>query len=58
MKKPPQISVTEAARQLELDPSRVRVLCEQGRLNATKVHARLWLIQPPLVVKPPRRPPP
>src|SRR4051794_5138358 len=38
-----QVDVAEAARQLDVDPSRVRALIAEGSLDATKIGGR-WLV--------------
>lgn len=37
------LSVPQAARRLHLHPTRVRLLCRQGRINATRV-GTTWAI--------------
>jgi len=49
------ITVSQAAARLGMSARRVRVLCEQGRIKAEKVSARLWLIDEPVKIQPPNR---
>jgi excisionase family DNA binding protein len=55
------LSVADAARELGLDESRVRVLIRTGRIKATRLGARTWAIPPraldPVRVRKPGRPP-
>jgi excisionase family DNA binding protein len=39
------ISTTEAARRLNVSPSRIRAMIDSGRLKAIKV-GKVWLINP------------
>jgi excisionase family DNA binding protein len=49
------LTVTQAAAKLGISARRVRVLCEQGRIKAEKVSARLWLINEPVKIQPPKQ---
>jgi hypothetical protein len=50
------ITVTAAAARLGLSGARVRVLISQGRIKATKITPRMWLVTEPVKVLPPPRP--
>lgn len=49
------ISVKQAATRLGLGVRRVRVLCEQGRIDGARKVGRDWVIPDPPVILPPAR---
>jgi excisionase family DNA binding protein len=48
------LSVATAAPLLGISARRVRVLCEQGRIPAVKMSARMWIIREPIRVLTPK----
>lgn len=40
------ITVTEAAKRLGVSRQRASKLCHDGRITATKFHARTWMVDP------------
>ncbi|MDE1828532.1 MAG: helix-turn-helix domain-containing protein [Candidatus Micrarchaeota archaeon] len=49
------LSVTQAAKILDLDRSRVKLLCSQGRIQGAFKVGNAWIIPDPPVIKPPKQ---
>lgn len=49
------ISVTQAAKALDLDRSRIKVLCAQGRIKGASKVGKVWVIPSPPKVLPVKR---